>query len=37
MIGKYLGLDRKDNFTSYDVNKEKFQRWVDKKMKEEEA
>ena len=24
MIGKYLGLDRKDNFTSYDVNKEKF-------------
>lgn len=28
MIGKYLGLDRKDNFTSYDVNKEKFYEWI---------
>ena len=30
MIGKYLGLDRKDNFTSYDVNKEKFYGQIEK-------
>ena len=29
MIGKYLRLDRKDNFTSYDVNKEKFYEWLE--------
>ena len=30
MIGKYIGLDRKDNFTSYDLNKEKFYEWIEK-------
>ena len=30
MIGKYIGLDRKDNFTSYDVNKEKFYGQIEK-------
>ena len=29
MIGKYIGLDRKDDFTSYDVNKEKFYEWLE--------
>ena len=33
MIGKYLGLDRKDGFTSYDVDKKKFYEQIKKNKK----
>lgn len=30
MIGKYLGIFRSNNFTSYDVDKQKFYEWINR-------